>query len=154
MNRRLPLVVTLVVALTSCSSTYRVKREDLARVPEIIPAVAEDGRETWISSEAVRNPRETEVPAYVDVDVSDNGKNLAATGGAIAAYGLFFAVTGVVFQTMPDTEDDPKGYAGVGLMSIGGVLALMGGTLALAGFLTSPPEQPAPTAEALPPARR
>lgn len=149
----------LLVTLASCSSTYRVKKEDLTRVPEVIPAVAQDGRETWISSEAIKNPRETELPAYVDVDVSDTGKILLATGGGIAAYGLLIFAAGFLVETKdrraPGPDDGAgKGSAGFGLMSLGGALALTGGSLALAGFLASPPDQPTPTTAALPPARR
>lgn len=153
MNRRLPLVVALLVIQASCSSTYRVKREDLARVPGTIPAIAEDGRETWISTERVKNPRETELPAWVDVDVSDTRKTLISTGGGIALYGLIGVGVGFAMKRSASRPGrEPFENVGDGIMwlpvvALSSAITLTGGSLVLAGFLTGPPDQPAPQAE-------
>lgn len=156
MNRHLPVLVAFLLISASCSHTYRVSRYDLTKVNETIPAVDEDGRETWISRERVKNPRESEHPGYVDVDVSDTRRTLLTTGGAIAAYGLIVFVNGLVMMKTPERPgDDTRDTALNGLFatSMGGVIALTGGSLTLAGFLTDPPERPAPADVALPPAR-
>lgn len=145
--------IVLSLLLSGCGATYRVQRDQLAR-SEIVPAVREDGTQTWIDRGAIDEVGPGRDSSEAEVHVHDRGATLQLVGSILAYVG----VGSVMLGAFPgDTHSpDPLGASYRRMLAIGsgGLLTAVGGSLFLAGSLAAGPESVGPRTDlALPPPR-